>query len=300
MQNRHNYIASLLTEYDITDLIHTLLGDIDCNDLLTIRDVALLNDYLNGNTENDGFNMKKADSDKDGEIDEDDLETTAKLLANGESVPSLYHYNTPVSKAALMAADGNSTENITVVPVYLQNDTQEEIKAIQADIIIPANVSIENITAQNSSQGDTVVYAQITNEQYRIVTYNKNGSSFVCDNPIFNIELNNSLHAGEESFVTQIKDILVVDGINLEKRIKEAQFEINITTDIVSVADADVTINVYGNSIIVTGAGGSSVSIYTTSGTLVKGIDNYTGEAIVLDNGLYIVRTKNKTIKVKL
>ena len=100
--------------------------------------------------------------------------------------------------------------------------------------------------------------------------------------------------------MTQIKDILVVDGINLEKRIKETQFEINITTDIVSVTDADVTINVYGNSIIVTGAGDSSVSIYSTSGTLVKGIDNYTGEAIVLDNGLYIVRTKNKTIKVKL
>ena len=97
-----------------------------------------------------------------------------------------------------------------------------------------------------------------------------------------------------------MKDILVVDGINLEKRIKETQFEINITTDIVSVADADVTINVYGNSIIVTGADNSSVSIYTTSGTLVKGIDNYAGEAIVLDNGLYIVRTKNKTIKVKL
>lgn len=171
---------------------------------------------------------------------------------------------------------------------------------LQADIIIPANVSIENITAQNSTQGDTVVYAQITNEQYRIVAYNKNGKPFVCDNPIFNIELNNSLHAGEESFVTQIKDILVVDGINLEKRIKETQFEINITTDIVSVTDADVTINVYGNSIIVTGAGDSSVSIYSTSGTLVKGIDNYSGEAIVLDNGLYIVRTKNKTIKVKL
>ncbi|MBR5511549.1 MAG: CotH kinase family protein [Bacteroidaceae bacterium] len=300
MKNRHNYIASLLTEYDITDLIHTLLGDIDCNDLLTIRDVALLNDYLNGSTENEGFNMKKADSDKNGEIDEEDLDTTVKLLANGESVPSLYHYNTPVSKAALMATDGNSTENITAVPVFLQNDTQEEIKAIQADITIPAGVSIENITAQNSSQGDTVVYAQITNEQYRIVAYNKNGSSFVCDNPIFNIELNNSLHSGEESFVAQMKDILVVDGINLEKRIKETQFEINITTNIVSVADTDVTINVYGNSIIVTGADNSSVSIYTTSGTLVKGIDNYTGEAIVLDNGLYIVRTKNKTIKVKL
>jgi hypothetical protein len=148
MQNRHNYIASLLTEYDITDLIHTLLGDVDCNDLLTIRDVALLNDYLNGKIENEGFNQKKADSDKNGSIDENDLDNTVKQLAQGESVPSLYHYNTPVSKAMLMAVDGSSAGNITTIPVCIQNDTQEEIKAVQADIIIPADVSVENIAAQ--------------------------------------------------------------------------------------------------------------------------------------------------------
>lgn len=81
---------------------------------------------------------------------------------------------------------------------------------------------------------------------------------------------------------------------------KEALFDINITTDIVSLADTDVTVKVYGNSIIVTGAENSAVSVYSTAGTLVRVISNYAGEAIVLDNGLYIVRTKDKTIKVKL
>ncbi len=300
MQNRHDYIASLLTKFDITDLIHTLLGDIDCNDMLTIRDVALLVDYLNGKTENEGFNMKKADSDNNGNIDVKDLNNTVKQLAYGEPVPSLYHYNTPVSKAVLMTDDASSAENTTTIPVYIQNNTQEEIKAIQADIIIPTDISVEKITAQNNAQGDTVVYAQITNEHYRIVAYNKNGTSLVCDNPIFNIELNNSQYTTEEPYKAQIKDILAVDVLNLEKRMKETQFDINITTDIVSVADTDVTIKVYGNSIVVTGADNNSVSVYSIAGTLVKEINNYAGEPIVLDNGLYIVRTKNKTIKVKL
>ena len=64
--------------------------------------------------------------------------------------------------------------------------------------------------------------------------------------------------------------------------------------------DTDVTIKVCGNSIIVTGAENGSVSVYSPAGTLVRAISNYAGEAIVLENGLYIVRTKNKTIKVKL
>ena len=300
MQSRHDYIASLLTKYDITDLIHTVLGDIDCNDLLTIRDVALLNDYLNGKTENDGFNAKKADSDNNGNIDAEDLNRTVKQLTYGEPVPSLYYYNTPVSKTTLTTLDETAVENIINIPVYLQNETQEEIKAIQADVIIPANVSIEKISAQNSAQGDTVIYAQITNEQYRIVAYNKNGNTYIDDTPIFNIELNNSQYTAEEPYVAQIKEILAVDGRNMEKRINEARFEINVATNIVAIDDVKVNIKVYSNSITVTGADNSNVSIYSTTGTLVKEINHYSGEEITLDNGIYIVRTKNKTIKVKL
>ena len=132
------------------------------------------------------------------------------------------------------------------------------------------------------------------------MAYNKNGNTFIGGTPIFNIELNNSQYTAEEPYAAQIREILAVDGINLEKRINESLFKINGTTNIVSVDNVEVTIKVYGNSIVVTGADNSNVSVYSTAGTLVKGIDNYSGEAIVLDNGLYIIRTKNKAIKVKL
>ena len=300
MQKRHDHIASNLKKYDITDLIHTLLGDIDCNDLLTIRDVALLTDYLNGNIDNNGLSMKNADIDSNENIDEDDLEKTATLLANSDPVPSLYHYNKPVSKATLVALDGNGMENVIDIPLCLHNKAEEDIKAIQADITVPANISIESVSAQNSMQGDTVVLAQITNEHYRIVAYNKNGTPFAYDTPIFNVAVNSSQYTTEESCAVEMKDILAVDGMNLEKRIKDTQFEINITTDIVSVAGTEVDIKVNGNSITVTGAENGSVYIYTVSGALVREIDNYSGETIALDNGIYIVRTKNKTIKVKL
>jgi hypothetical protein len=42
------------------------------------------------------------------------------------------------------------------------------------------------------------------------------------------------------------------------------------------------------------------VTIYTTNGTLVERIDNYTGESIILDKGIYILKAGNKTMKIRL
>ena len=49
-----------------------------------------------------------------------------------------------------------------------------------------------------------------------------------------------------------------------------------------------------------TAADGKAVAIYTVAGALVEKIDNYAGEEIALDKGVYIVRVGNNTMKVKL
>jgi acetamidase/formamidase len=72
-----------------------------------------------------------------------------------------------------------------------------------------------------------------------------------------------------------------------------------VPTSISGVSSDDI-VKVNGNSITLSNANNSSVAIYTTSGALVEKIDSYTGEEIVLDKGVYIVRVGNKTMKVKL
>lgn len=47
-------------------------------------------------------------------------------------------------------------------------------------------------------------------------------------------------------------------------------------------------------------AKGKTVAVYTVNGTCVANISNYTGEEIVLEKGVYIVRVENETIKIKL
>ena len=419
MHKRQKYIVANLKEYDLTDIIHTLLGDIDCNDLLTIHDVALLADYLIGTTD-PNFNIKKADTDDNGKINKNDLNMTANLLlASSDPVPPMYYYNTPVSKAAFTTLEEKSRSGNIIIPVYIQNN-KEGIKAIQADITVPAGLQIEKVSTENEAQGYTVVYIQVTNELYRIVAYNNNGTPFACDKPIFSIEMSGNISS--EPCVATIKDIFAVDSANVEKRINDTQFELTgienyykvtyivdgetyatdsiaygeeiklidapekegytfsgwsdvpetmpaediiitgaftvnyykvtyivdgetyatdsiaygeeiklidapekegytfsgwsdvpetmpaediiitgalVNTNI-STVSTDATIKINGNCITLINANNSSVAIYSAAGVLIERIDNYSGEEIMLDSGVYIVRIENKIVKIKI
>ena len=226
LKKRHDYIFANIKEYDIKDILHTLVGDIDCNDLLTIQDVALFADYLLGKAD-EKFNIAKADIDADGKIGYSDFVRSAVLLACGESLPPMYFFEKPVSSTALISVGKTVTsDNAINIPIHLQNN-KEGIKAIQADIVVPSNVVIENIFTGNRANGDSIVYTQITDELYRVVAYNKNGIPFVCDKPILNLEVSVTGFSASEQPVVKVKDILVVDSVNLEKRADDAMFAVN-------------------------------------------------------------------------
>lgn len=59
-------------------------------------------------------------------------------------------------------------------------------------------------------------------------------------------------------------------------------------------------IEINNNSIILHNINNSTITIYTINGVLVKSIDNYAGEEIALDKGLYIVCIGNESIKIKI
>ena len=63
---------------------------------------------------------------------------------------------------------------------------------------------------------------------------------------------------------------------------------------------ADVVVNIKDNIISLTRANNYNVTIYTINGILVKEIDQYAGEEIILDRGIYIIRIENKSIKIMI
>ncbi|MBQ2289778.1 MAG: CotH kinase family protein [Bacteroidaceae bacterium] len=301
LKKRHDYIFANIKEYDIKDILHTLVGDIDCNDLLTIQDVALFADYLLGKAD-EKFNIAKADIDADGKIGYSDFVRSAVLLACGESLPPMYFFEKPVSATALVSVDQTvASENVINIPIHLQSN-KEGIKAIQADIAVPSNVVIENIFTENGATGDSVVYTKITDGLYRVVVYNKNGTPFVCDKPVMNFEILIPDSATAEPPVVKIKDILVVDSANLEKRTDDVMFAVKDSggSTAVDIVNADAAVKVNGNSIALTNADNCSVVIYSAAGSVVERIDNYSGEEITLPDGIYIVRAGSRVVKIKL
>jgi hypothetical protein len=261
----------------------------------------LFADYLLGKAD-EKFNIAKADIDADGKIGYSDFVRSAVLLACGESLPPMYFFEKPVSATSLVSIDQTvASENVINIPIHLQSN-KEGVKAIQADIAVPSNVVIENIFTENRAAGDSVVYTKITDGLYRVVVYNKNGTPFVCDKPVMNFEILIPDSATAEPPVVKIKDILVVDSANLEKRADDVMFAVKDSggSTAVYIVNADAAVKVNGNSITLTNADNCSVVIYSAAGSVVERIDNYSGEEITLPDGIYIVRAGSRVVKIKL
>ena len=68
----------------------------------------------------------------------------------------------------------------------------------------------------------------------------------------------------------------------------------------ISGISADAIVKISGNSITLSGANNNTIVIYTTNGALVEKIDNYAGEEIQLDKGIYIISIDGKVVKIRL
>ena len=71
-------------------------------------------------------------------------------------------------------------------------------------------------------------------------------------------------------------------------------------TAIENIEDVTPAFEITSSGIQFTAAEGKAVAIYAANGALVEKIDNYAGEEITLDKGVYIVRVGDKTMKVRL
>ena len=246
MENRQNFIAKNLTKYDISDLVHALLGDIDCNDAVTIRDIALLNSYLAGITDDD-FNLAKADTDNNGTVDAADLPALAMAIATSDPVSSLYRYNTPQSNAMLVAGNIEAMPGeATTSRISLAGG--ENIKALQADIKVPFGVEVEDITAENGDGSTSLLYVQLTEELFRVVAYRTDSTAFANGSTLFNISLCSYTAEPNDTYDITISNILAADTANIEQKLDDTQFAMNFNRNghkLTYIVDGEIYKTVY-------------------------------------------------------
>lgn len=287
LKERKNYIYNNLTEYDIDDLLHPLAGDVNCNDVVTVHDVALITAYLNGETHK-AFHEVKADVDRDGNIGTSDANATATLILDNDAPSSMYWYSTPVGEGMLAANDFEAQlgeeQNI---PLVLSSGSNETYSAIQFDIAIPDGFDIYDVTV-----GDVecpLTYTQKDMNNFRVVAYLDDNSEFGTGDEIIaklTVSTNNVIEEDARKLV--LSNIYAVDANNDEVRLENSTVSFTQAT---SIGNTYATYSVKGGECItVTTLKAQEIAVYSVDGRLVHKLNTKEGTSrIEVPQGVYIV-----------
>ena len=296
MRERHDYILANLDNVDITDILYTLLGDVDCNNQLTVHDVAMTVSYLAGKSDA-AFNAVKADIDESGSINDDDALLTASQVAAADAVSSLYYFNTPVAGALLSAESieapiGENAE----LPVSLTTLGGSGYKAIQMDIELPVGSTLVEAVTGESTADASFLFNQTDEQSYRIVAYMPNNDTFYEGDAIAKLSLNVSEIIPEEQRSIKFTNILAIDEENTELRIDNLEARFGLTTGISTEA---ATIGISGGKqLTISLLKAQTVDIYAVDGRKVRTIEAAEGTTRVqLPAGIYVVEGKKVIIR---
>lgn len=265
---RKNYLYNGLSKSDIEDLIHALAGDVNCNDQLTVHDVALVTAYMNGYTHKD-FNLKKADCDGNGSVGDADVAAVAACVIGSEAPSSMYWYKTTLAAGELNASDFNMEQGEEVVlPLNLVYGYDELYNALQFDVKVPEGVYINDIVAGEALSDVEFDYAELAANTYRVMAYTSDNEA-LCDKDavVANISLQTFSVIEEPLRKVEVCNVYAVNENNDEVRLDNVSISFAEATGI----DATLaTMAVKGGSCItITALEDQVVKVYSMDGRLI-------------------------------
>ena len=291
LRKRHDHIMANIEKSDITDLVYTLLGDVDCNNELTVHDIAVAADYVNGDID-PTFNLAKADIDASGRVTIEDVEDIAYQVAAANPVSSLYYYNTPVAQAMLSMDEFElSVEEGVDVPLLMTDIGNSSYKAIQADIKLPVGMLLLDAVAGERVEQHNFLFNQLGEQDYRIVAYADeeciDAGEMLASLSLYTEEL---IPEDERNIV--LSNILVVDEEgNTEQRLGALNVAFDYSTGLSSVEA--VTGVRGGEDIAITLLTARRVDIYSVDGRKVRSVEAAAGTThINVPAGIYVVEGK--------
>lgn len=289
VEERANYIYNNLDEYDVNDLIYTLLGDVNLNNQLTVHDVAVITAYINGNVYK-RFSEAKADLNADGYIDLKDAGLTAGEVMMAEAPSATYAYATPLAAGELYAEDAVlELGEDAVVPLNLMRYSGEEYTAMQFDIRVPDGVFINDIVPAQALASHNFSYEMLDMNTYRVVVYsNDNATISGSDDVLVSLDANATSVVEEDARAFEIVNAYAVDGNNDEVRFNDLKIAFSQATGISGVY-ATYSVN-GGDCITVTSLEPQEIVVYSVDGRLVRKVRVNSGTTIIaLPAGVYVV-----------
>lgn len=291
VKQRHDYILANIEEYDITELLHTLPGDVDCNDFLTVHDIVLAVANKLGDVDAD-FCFAKADMDKDSVITNDDVVNIMSQVVSADPVSSTYYFNTPLADVILSTEEFEAAIEETVkLPLFVEEYGSNGYYALQMDIKVPAGMLLTDAIAAERASMHNVYLNQLGEDTYRLVVYSDENESFAEGDSNKFVEL--SVYATEvlpdDECALLLSNVLLVSDEKIEQRVGDLNARFGMTTGISSTAISSVGVR-GGDCLTISSLVSQTVKVYAVDGRLVRTLQLEPGTVNVnLPAGIYVV-----------
>ena len=297
IKERANFIYENLEKYDIDDLIHTMAGDVNNNNQITIHDVALVTAHINGNTHT-SLSTSKADYDKNGNIELSDAGAIVKLIESNEAPIATYWYSTPQAISEFFADEiVLEVDDTQLASLNLLNYGEEEYKAMQFDITLPKGVSIEDMIGGDITANHNLSYTDRGNNIYRITAYSDNDECFSTGELLADFILSCDEVINEENRNIRISNAYVVDSETNELRINDYNISFTQSTGINNIESDNILVE-GGDCIMVTLLEPQLIEIYSVDGRRVREINAKKGTTrIAIPAGIYIVNGEKVVVR---
>lgn len=289
LKQRHDYILSNIEEYDIAELLHTLPGDVNCNDNITVHDIVLAVANIVGEVDAE-FNFAKADMDNDGVITYDDVTNIMSQVAAADPVSSMYYFNTPMADVLFSADEFNVALEETVnFPLFVEEYGSNGYNALQVDIKVPTGMLLTDAVAGERTSQHNVFLNQLGEDSYRLVVYSDENEIFTTGDKFVELSVYATEVLPENECALQFSNLLIVSDEKIEQRVGDMNARFGISTGISSVAVSSVGVR-GGDCLTISSLVSQSVKVYAVDGRLVKTLQLEPGTVNVnLPAGIYVV-----------
>lgn len=281
-------------------IVPPMKGDSNDNDAVTITDAVNTANYAVGN-EVENFCFEAADANGDNRITLADASSTVSIVLNQPVLAAMsrarardYADNTDADNIVI---DNFSMKSGSPEDIFVRMDNTVEYVALQADVILPDGMTLENISMGASCANHSLMTKQINGNMVRVAVFSLDNTAFLENGePLLALTVkSDNVNCGD----IVVENIIASDSKAHEYRLGAIGGHNESATGIDNVNTCDIKIEAGAKGVTIYNAVDKFVTIHNAAGlAVVNEIAKSDEEHFALTAGVYIINVGGKVVKV--
>lgn len=281
-------------------IVPPMKGDSNDNDAVTITDAVNTANYAVGN-EVENFCFEAADANGDNRITLADASSTVSIVLNQPVLAAMsrarardYADNTDADN---IVVDNFSMKSGSPEDIFVRMDNTVEYVALQADVILPDGMTLENISMGASCANHSLMTKRINGNMVRVAVFSLDNTAFLENGePLLALTVkSDNVNCGD----IVVENIIASDSKAHEYRLGAIGGHNESATGIDNVNTCDIKIEAGAKGVTIYNAVDKFVTIHNAAGlAVVNEIAKSDEEHFALTAGVYIINVGGKVVKV--